>query len=57
MSPDVHIKRIYDPPEPGDGYRVLIDRVWPRGVSRERARLARWERELARNIELDSPYR
>ena len=52
MSPDVHIKRIYDPPEPGDGYRVLIDRVWPRGVSRERARLDRWERELAPSAEL-----
>ena len=52
MSPDVHIKRIYDPPEPGDGYRDLIDRVWPRGVSRERARLDRWERELAPSAEL-----
>ena len=52
MSPDVHIKRIYDPPEPGDGYRVLIDRVWPRGDSRERARLDRWERELAPSAEL-----
>lgn len=37
---DVRVKRVYDPSEPEDGYRVLIDRVWPRGVSRERARLA-----------------
>ena len=47
MSVDVHTKRIYDPPDPGDGYRVLIDHVWPRGVSRERAELDRWARELA----------
>ncbi len=40
-------KRIYDPVEDGDGYRVLIDRVWPRGVSREQARLDEWARELA----------
>lgn len=52
MAPDVQIKRIYDSPEPGDGCRVLIDRVWPRGVSRERARLDRWERELAPSAEL-----
>jgi uncharacterized protein YeaO (DUF488 family) len=43
----VRIKRVYDPAEPADGYRVLIDHVWPRGVSRERARLDEWARELA----------
>jgi uncharacterized protein YeaO (DUF488 family) len=47
MSLDVRVKRIYDPPEAGDGYRVLVDRLWPRGVSRERARLDEWARELA----------
>jgi uncharacterized protein YeaO (DUF488 family) len=40
-------KRVYDPPQASDGYRVLIDRLWPRGVSRERAHLDRWARELA----------
>jgi uncharacterized protein YeaO (DUF488 family) len=44
---DVRIKRAYDPAEPGDGYRVLIDRLWPRGVSRERAHLDAWARDLA----------
>jgi uncharacterized protein YeaO (DUF488 family) len=44
---DVRIKRIYDEPDRSDGYRVLIDHVWPRGVSRERARLDEWARELA----------
>jgi uncharacterized protein YeaO (DUF488 family) len=36
---DVRIKRAYDPVEPGEGFRVLIDRLWPRGISREKARL------------------
>lgn len=52
MSPDVRVKRIYDPLDPEDGYRVLIDHVWPRGVSHERARLDEWARELAPSDEL-----
>lgn len=44
---DVVIKRIYDPAEATDGYRVLVDRLWPRGISRERARLDAWLREIA----------
>ncbi len=52
MSPDVRIKRIYEPADPGDGYRVLVDRLWPRGVSRERAGLDEWARELAPSSEL-----
>ena len=47
MALDVRTKRVYDPAEPGDGYRILIDRLWPRGVSRERARLDDWARDLA----------
>jgi uncharacterized protein YeaO (DUF488 family) len=52
MAIDVHAKRIYDPPDPGDGYRVLIDHVWPRGVSHERDLLDEWARELAPSDEL-----
>jgi uncharacterized protein YeaO (DUF488 family) len=44
---DVRTKRIYEPAGPGDGFRVLIDHVWPRGVTRARARLDAWDRELA----------
>jgi uncharacterized protein YeaO (DUF488 family) len=47
LTIDVCAKRIYDAPEPDDGYRVLIDHIWPRGVSRERADLDEWARELA----------
>jgi uncharacterized protein YeaO (DUF488 family) len=49
---DVRLKRVYDPPVPEDGCRVLIDRLWPRGVSRERARLDDWEKRLAPSTEL-----
>lgn len=52
MSPDVRTKRIYEPAEGGDGYRVLVDRIWPRGISRDRARIDQWVRELAPSDEL-----
>jgi uncharacterized protein YeaO (DUF488 family) len=52
MAVDVRAKRIYDEAEPDDGYRVLTDRIWPRGVSRERAKLDEWARELAPSGEL-----
>ena len=52
MAIDVRAKRVYDEAAPGDGYRVLIDHVWPRGVSKERARLDEWARELAPSDEL-----
>ncbi|HVV66299.1 MAG TPA: DUF488 family protein [Rhizomicrobium sp.] len=43
----IAIKRVYDPPQEGDGLRILVDRIWPRGLSRERARLDRWMKEVA----------
>jgi uncharacterized protein YeaO (DUF488 family) len=43
----VVIKRIYEAPEPGDGLRLLVDRLWPRGVSRQRAAIDEWLRDLA----------
>jgi uncharacterized protein YeaO (DUF488 family) len=52
VSVEVRTKRIYDPAEPGDGYRLLIDHVWPRGISKARARLDEWARELAPSDEL-----
>jgi uncharacterized protein YeaO (DUF488 family) len=44
---DVQLKRAYEPALASDGYRVLIDRLWPRGVTREKAGLDEWARELA----------
>lgn len=49
---DVRLKRAYEPAAADDGYRILIDRLWPRGVSRERAKLDEWDRELAPSSEL-----
>src|SRR5688500_3563938 len=49
---DVRIKRAYEPAAATDGRRVLIDRIWPRGVSREQAHLDEWARELAPSGEL-----
>jgi uncharacterized protein YeaO (DUF488 family) len=49
---DVRLKRAYDPATPADGYRVLIDRLWPRGISRERALIDDWLKELAPSTEL-----
>jgi uncharacterized protein YeaO (DUF488 family) len=44
---DIRLKRAYEPAERSDGYRVLVDRLWPRGVSRDQAMLDVWERDLA----------
>lgn len=44
---DVKIKRVYDTPEPGDGFRVLIDRLWPRGLSKEHAEVDFWDKDVA----------
>ena len=49
---DVRLKRAYESAAPSDGYRVLIDRIWPRGVTRERAQLDEWARELAPSTDL-----
>lgn len=44
---DIEIKRIYEPYAASDGYRVLVDKLWPRGISREKAHLDDWAKELA----------
>jgi ribokinase len=44
---ELKLKRIYEPAAPEDGYRVLVDRLWPRGVSKERAALDDWAKDLA----------
>ena len=46
------IKRIYESPELEDGYRVLVDRLWPRGISKERAALDEWAKDIAPTNEL-----
>lgn len=48
----VTVKRVYEPAEPADGFRVLVDRLWPRGVSHERAALDLWLKDIAPSAEL-----
>ena len=43
----VRVKRVYDQPAKADGYRVLVDRVWPRGLKKSEARIDEWLREIA----------
>jgi len=50
-------KRAYEPADRVDGYRVLIDRLWPRGLSKRKARLDAWEKDIAPSRELRQWYR
>ena len=52
MTVDLTVKRIYEPPAPDDGQRVLVDRIWPRGISKEDAALTLWLKEIAPSDEL-----
>jgi uncharacterized protein YeaO (DUF488 family) len=45
--PTIHIKRVYDPASAGDGARVLVDRLWPRGLSKDTLKLDLWAKEIA----------
>jgi uncharacterized protein YeaO (DUF488 family) len=49
---EIELKRIYDPPAPDDGYRILVDRLWPRGVSKTHAELSLWLKTIAPSTEL-----
>ncbi|AXK32155.1 DUF488 family protein [Streptomyces armeniacus] len=53
---DVRVRRIYDEPEGADGSRVLVDRVWPRGMAKDRARLDEWLKGAAPSTELRRWY-
>lgn len=46
------VKRVYEPPSPDDGYRVLVDRLWPRGLKKEQAALDLWMRDVGPSREL-----
>ena len=48
----ITVKRIYEPPTEADGFRVLVDRLWPRGVSKKAAHLGLWLKEVAPSTEL-----
>ncbi len=48
----IRTKRIYDPPDPSDGYRVLVDRIWPRGLAKDKAHIDAWLKDIAPSTEL-----
>ena len=48
----IQIKRVYETPDASDGFRVLVDRLWPRGVAKERAALDLWMKDIAPSTEL-----
>jgi uncharacterized protein YeaO (DUF488 family) len=56
MAEDITYRRIYEEPAPGDGRRVLVDRVWPRGMRKADAHLDEWLRDVAPSTELRRWY-
>jgi uncharacterized protein YeaO (DUF488 family) len=52
----VRVRRVYDPPEPEDGTRVLVDRLWPRGLAKDAARVDEWPKALTPSTELRRWY-
>jgi uncharacterized protein YeaO (DUF488 family) len=55
-SRNVQVRRVYDDPGPGDGTRVLVDRIWPRGMTKQRASLDEWCKQIAPSTELRQWY-
>ncbi|MDP1644885.1 MAG: DUF488 domain-containing protein [Thiobacillus sp.] len=49
---DIRVKRVYEAPSSGDGMRILVDRLWPRGLTKEKAHVDLWLKELAPSTEL-----
>lgn len=56
MKYDILLKRIYEPYEPADGYRILVDRLWPRGIKKEAAHIDEWEKSIAPSTEIRRLY-
>lgn len=56
MTREITYRRVYDDASPGDGVRVLVDRVWPRGLRKEDAHLDEWMRDIAPSTELRRWY-
>jgi uncharacterized protein YeaO (DUF488 family) len=54
--PEIRVRRVYDAPSPADGARVLVDRVWPRGLRKDAAHLTEWAKDAAPSTELRQWY-
>ena len=56
MPSDIRVRRVYDAPSPADGARVLVDRIWPRGLRKDAAHLTEWAKDVAPSTELRKWY-
>ena len=56
MPSQIRVRRAYAPPSPDDGARVLVDRIWPRGLRKDAARLDEWAKDVAPSTELRKWY-
>jgi uncharacterized protein YeaO (DUF488 family) len=56
MQPDIRVRRVYDPAEPQDGTRMLVDRLWPRGLRKDAVPLDEWVKDVAPSAGLRSWY-
>jgi uncharacterized protein YeaO (DUF488 family) len=54
--PTIHIKRAFQPASPEDGWRILVDRLWPRGINKDRAAIKLWYKVIAPSIELRKDF-
>lgn len=52
MKPEIRIKRVYDKPAKQDGRRILVDRLWPRGLTKDKAKVDLWLKDIAPGAEL-----
>lgn len=52
----INIKRIYESPSIEDGYRILVDRLWPRGISKDKAKIDEWAKNIAPSTELRKEF-
>jgi uncharacterized protein YeaO (DUF488 family) len=56
MSADIRVRRVYEEPTAADGARVLVDRIWPRGLRKDAAQLDEWAKDVAPSGELRTWY-
>jgi uncharacterized protein YeaO (DUF488 family) len=56
MGADIRVRRVYEEPAAADGARVLVDRIWPRGLRKDAARLDEWAKDVAPSTELRTWY-
>lgn len=56
VGTDIRVRRVYEEPAPADGVRVLVDRIWPRGLRKDAARLDEWAKDVAPSTELRTWY-